>query len=122
MIDFSAVRLSCGLSLPSNGTISNVAPPAIFLALAYSATYCQLRIMFWPTGAIMPDSGSIQAIFTVPDCAKAAGVISAPATAAAARVRRSARIGSLLGGYSFGHFRKPGTGFERGRSYPNSTT
>ena len=69
MIDFRTVRLSCGLSLLSKGTTSNLTSPAHLPWLARSAAYCQLRTMFWPSGAIMPDSGSIQATLTVPDCA-----------------------------------------------------
>ncbi|MNT30503.1 hypothetical protein D3C72_1663000 [compost metagenome] len=59
------VRLSCGDSLLSNPTTSNLCAPAQFFWLATSATYCQLLSWFCPTGAISPDSGSMKAIFTV---------------------------------------------------------
>ncbi len=68
------VRLSCGEALLSSGTISNLTSPAHFSALAFSAMNCQLRSRFCPTGAIIPDSGSIQAILTVPFSSPAAGI------------------------------------------------
>src|SRR5512138_1030139 len=56
--------LSCGLSLLSIGTISNLTPAGLFL-LKCSAMNCQLLIWFCPTGAISPDNGSTQPILTV---------------------------------------------------------
>jgi len=49
--------------------ISNFTPAGL-LALNFSAKNWKDLTWFWPTGAIRPDSGSIQAIFTVsPFCA-----------------------------------------------------
>src|SRR4051812_23695565 len=89
MADFSAVSDSAGLTLLSNGTISNFTPAALFL-LNSSARYWKVLSSFWPMGAIRPDSGSIQPILTVsPFCAKAA--FGCNARQASARVEANAR-------------------------------
>ncbi|MCY1303677.1 hypothetical protein D9M69_572370 [compost metagenome] len=62
---FRMVRLSCGDSLLSKPTTSNLCAPAQPFWLATSATNCQLLSWFCPTGAISPESGSMKAIFTV---------------------------------------------------------
>jgi len=49
--------------------------------------------MFWPSGAIIPDSGSIQATFTVPDWAKAAGDARTTDAANAAATERNPVMG-----------------------------
>src|SRR5690606_8106522 len=93
--DFRTVRLSCVLSLPSNGTISNLMSfPAHCSLVASSAMYCQLRIWFWPTGAMNPVSGSIQAILTV--SAEAVEAANADARAKANVAMRLLRIEGLL--------------------------
>src|ERR1700712_1428758 len=75
--DFRLFSDSAGLTLLSNGTISNFTPAGLFL-LNSSARYWKLFSWFWPMGAIRPDSGSIQAILTVsPFCANAAPGCSA---------------------------------------------
>jgi len=89
MADFSAVSDSAGLTLLSNGTISNFTPAGLFL-LNSSARYWKLLSWFWPMGAIRPDSGSIQPILTVsPFCANAAPGCSA--RQASASVEANAR-------------------------------
>ncbi len=71
MADFSALAVSCGESLLSMPMTSNFTPAGLRL-LKCSAKNWKLLSWFWPTGAIRPDSGSIQAILTVsPFCAKA---------------------------------------------------
>ena len=67
MADCNAVRLSAGLSLLSNGTTSHLTPAGLYLLgpLNFSAKNWKLRTWLEPTGAIRPDSGSIQAILTV---------------------------------------------------------
>src|ERR1700712_2059080 len=75
--DFRLFSDSAGLTLLSNGTISNFTPAGLFL-LNSSARYWKLFSWFCPMGAIRPDSGSIQAILTVsPFCANAAPGCSA---------------------------------------------
>ena len=61
--DLSAFRLSVGESLLSMPTISNFTPAGLF-ALNFSIMNCQLFSWLLPTGAIRPESGSIQAILT----------------------------------------------------------
>src|SRR3982751_6203349 len=61
--DFSAFRLSVGESLLSMPTTSNFIPAGLFW-LNFSTRNCQLFSWLLPTGAIRPDSGSIQAILT----------------------------------------------------------
>ena len=84
MAAFSAVSDSAGLSLLSKGTTSNFTPAALPAPLNFSAKKRKLLTWFWPTGAIRPDSGSIQAIFTVspfwaiaPELAAASSAVSA---------------------------------------------
>src|SRR5438105_11497764 len=89
MADLSAVSDSAGLTLLSNGTISNFTPAGLFL-LNRSARYWKVLSWFWPMGAIRPDSGSIQPILTVsPFCAKATPGCSA--RPASARMEANAR-------------------------------
>src|SRR5215203_4262677 len=61
--DLSAFRLSVGDSLLSMPRTSNFTPAALFW-LNFSIMYCQLFSWLLPTGAISPESGSIQAILT----------------------------------------------------------
>ncbi len=77
----------------SNGTISNFTPAGLFL-LKYSAMNWKLLIWFWPTGAIRPVSGSIQATLTVsPFCAKATVL---PSTSAAPTVSPNNRLSKSI--------------------------
>src|SRR5690349_12588655 len=62
--DFSAFRLSVGESLLSMPVTSNFTPAGL-LALTFSMANFQLLSWLLPTGAIRPDSGSIQASLTV---------------------------------------------------------
>src|SRR6218665_1188540 len=72
MTERKALVVSCGLSLLSMAMISTLTPAAFFLLKNPSATNGKLLSWFVPTDATRPDSGSIQATFTVsPFCAKA---------------------------------------------------
>src|SRR5438132_10825080 len=89
MIDFSALRLSVGLSLLSMPMISNFTPAGL-LALNFSAKNWKLFNWFAPTWAIRPDSGSIHAILTV---SPASGLADLSATFAAGLVWAAASPG-----------------------------
>src|SRR5258705_885983 len=87
MIDFSALRLSVGLSLLSMPMISNFTPAGL-LALNFSAKNWKVFSWFVPTWAIRPDNGSIHAILTV---WPASGLPDLSATFVAALVCATAR-------------------------------
>src|SRR5258706_5599583 len=89
--DLNTVKLSCGDSLLSNGTISNFTPGAQFSLLARSTMNWNLLIWMSPTGPSKPESGSINATRTVsPAWARVA--VAANASAAPASATKMRRI------------------------------
>src|SRR5690349_18334558 len=87
----NAFRLSVGESLLSMPTISNLTPAGL-IALNFSMANFQLLSWLLPTGAIRPESGSIQAILTTwPSSGLAAHTGAAAATRTAPTVRLKAR-------------------------------
>src|SRR3954470_17525332 len=89
--DLSAFRLSVGDSLLSMPVTSNLTPAGL-LALNFSIANFQLLSWLLPTGAIRPDSGSIQASLTVsPFWARA------PDAAAAMRLAATSLSANFIG-------------------------
>ena len=80
MTELSRLSASCGESLLSKGTISNLTGPAQPSSLARRAVYWKLLSTFSPRPAMGPDIWSIEAILTV--CAWAEVSASRPQAAA----------------------------------------